>query len=94
MIEGKELFRHIHNQEGSYNAKLHIAEMIALLGPPPLKIIQRYQYMREYCWPESVRREGGRACQTAEEYFGGPFFEEKGITSLSPTKVSRTYEAY
>lgn len=48
MIEGKELFRHIHDQEGRYDAKLHIAEMIALLGLPPPEIIQRYQYMREY----------------------------------------------
>ena len=35
MIEGKELFQHIHDQQGCYNAKLHIAEMTALLGPPP-----------------------------------------------------------
>lgn len=35
MIEGKELFRNIHNHEGRYDAKLHIAEVIALLGPPP-----------------------------------------------------------
>jgi hypothetical protein len=75
MIEGKELFQHIHDQ-GHYSARLNIAEMIALLGPPPPEIIQRYQYMREYSWPESVKREDGRVCETAEEYFGGPFFDE------------------
>lgn len=96
MIEGKELFRHIHDQEGRYDAKLHIAEMIALLGLPPPEVIQRYQYMREYSWPNPVRREDGRVCETAEEYFCGPFFDEKGITGFSVSieifKYSQTHE--
>ncbi|KAE8131512.1 kinase-like protein [Aspergillus pseudotamarii] len=78
MIEGKELFRHIYNRQGHYDAKIHIAEMIALLGPPPPDVIERYQYMREYSWPESVKREDGRVCETAEEYFCGPFFDNNG----------------
>ncbi|PWY66375.1 kinase-like protein [Aspergillus sclerotioniger CBS 115572] len=78
LIGRKELFQHIHDQEGRYDAKLHIAEIIALLGPPPPEIIQRYQYMREYSWPEPVRREDGRVCETAEEYFCGPFFDSNG----------------
>jgi hypothetical protein len=83
MIEDKELFRRIHDQEGRYDAKLHIAEMIALLGPPPPEVIQRYQYMREYSWPKPIRREDGNVCGTAEEYFCGPFFDEKGIPGFS-----------
>lgn len=82
MIEGKELFRYIHDQDSRYDAKLHVAEMIALLGPPPPEIIQRYQYMREYSRPEPVRQEDGRVCGTAEEYFDGPFFDGKGITGI------------
>ncbi|QKX54061.1 uncharacterized protein TRUGW13939_01144 [Talaromyces rugulosus] len=78
MIEGKELFQHIHDQQGRYDAKLHMAEIIALLGPPPPEIIQRYQFMREYSWPEPVRREDDRVCETAEEYFCGPFFDNNG----------------
>lgn len=89
MIEGKELFQHIHNQQGQYDAKLHVAEMIGLLGLPPPEIIQRYQFMREYLWPEPVRREYGKVCQTAEEYFCGPFFDNNGnIRFLSRTSYS------
>lgn len=85
MIDGKELFQHIHNQQGGYDAKLHIAEMIALLGPPPPEIMQRYQVMKEYMWPQPVKREDGRVCKTAEEYFCGPFFDKNGIYHwLSP----------
>lgn len=83
MIEGKELFRHIYDQQGRYDAKLYIAEMIALLGPPPPEVIQRYQYMREYSWPEPVRREDDRVYETEEEYFYGPFFDNNSITRLS-----------
>ncbi|KAE8154848.1 kinase-like protein [Aspergillus avenaceus] len=78
LLEGKELFQHIYDQNGRYDAKLHIAELIVLLGPPPLEIIQRYQCMREYAWPEPVRREDDRVCETAEEYFCGPFFGTDG----------------
>jgi hypothetical protein len=95
MIEGKELFQHIHDQQGRYDAKLHIAEMIALLGPPHPEVIQRYQFMREYSWPQPVRREDDRLCETAEEYFGGPFFDNNGmiiLDSLSRTDFSQTHE--
>lgn len=94
MIEGKELFQHIHDQQGRYDAKLHIAEMIALLGPPHPEVIQRYQFMREYSWPQPVRREDGRLCETAEEYFGGPFFDNNGMImdSLSRSDFSQTHE--
>lgn len=88
MIEGKELFRHIHNQQGRYDAKMHIAEMIALLGPPPPEVIQRYQFMREYSWPEPVRREDNRVCRTAEEYFCGPFFDTNGTSDSSQIAYS------
>ncbi|XHG03661.1 hypothetical protein AWENTII_006963 [Aspergillus wentii] len=79
MIKGKELFRHIHDQQGHYNAKLHIAEMIALFSPPVPEVLQRYQYMQEYSWPEPVRQEDNRVYKTAEEYFCGPFFNNNGI---------------
>ncbi|OJJ31495.1 hypothetical protein ASPWEDRAFT_62631 [Aspergillus wentii DTO 134E9] len=78
MIKGKELFRHIHDQQGHYNAKLHIAEMIALFSPPVPEVLQRYQYMQEYSWPEPVRQEDNRVYKTAEEYFCGPFFNNNG----------------
>ncbi|PYI29933.1 kinase-like protein [Aspergillus indologenus CBS 114.80] len=78
LVEGKELFHRIHDQHGRYDAKLHIAQMIALLGPPPPEILQRYQSMRTFSLPGPVRRDDGRLCETAEEYFCGPFFDNNG----------------
>ncbi|KAJ5218114.1 uncharacterized protein N7498_000213 [Penicillium cinerascens] len=34
--------------------------------------------MREYSWPGPIRREDGRVCETAQEYFCGPFFDNNG----------------
>ncbi|KAJ5609130.1 hypothetical protein N7528_009697 [Penicillium herquei] len=78
MIAGKPLFQHIHDQEGRYDPRMHIAEMIALLGAPPPEVIKRYHVMREYPWPQPVKREDGTVCETAEEFFCGPFFDNNG----------------
>ncbi|KAI9373394.1 kinase-like protein [Aspergillus egyptiacus] len=46
MIEGKELFQHIHDQQGRYDAKLHMAEMTALLNSRLCKTVKEY-----FCGP-------------------------------------------
>ncbi|KAF3479748.1 uncharacterized protein GIQ15_06724 [Arthroderma uncinatum] len=78
IVDGKELFRQVHDTKGSYDAKTHLAEMIALLGPPPLALISRIQSMAGYKWPESIKREDGELCESAAQYFGGPFFDKDG----------------
>lgn len=40
-MEGKDLFKHIRSSKGDYDARAHIAEMIALLGPPPKELLDR-----------------------------------------------------
>lgn len=57
--------------------------MIALLGPPPPELIAKYHEMRELKWPEPVREAGGELCESAEEFFGGPFFDKDGIETIS-----------
>ncbi|KKZ65630.1 hypothetical protein EMCG_08537 [[Emmonsia] crescens] len=78
IIQGKTLFRQIHDTRGQYDAKAHIAEMIALLGPPPPELLARSHSMRGYKWPEPAKREDGKMCESAEQYFAGPFFDKDG----------------
>ncbi|KAL4792361.1 kinase-like domain-containing protein [Aspergillus venezuelensis] len=83
LLSGHKLFhpRQIYDQQGRYDAKRHIAQMISLLGPPPPEIIQRYLSMRSYIWPEHMRvkrEDDGMVCKSAEKYFSGPFFDEDG----------------
>lgn len=40
--------------------------------------------MTRYNWPEFIKREDGKVCKNAEQYFGGPFFDENGIYNTLP----------
>ncbi|EEQ90345.2 CMGC/SRPK protein kinase [Blastomyces dermatitidis ER-3] len=79
IIEGKELFRQIGDSEDRYDARAHLAEMIALLGPPPQNLIARYHSMRDskLAGP-SVKGAGSELCKDAGEFYGGPFFGKDG----------------
>ncbi|EFR00913.1 CMGC protein kinase [Nannizzia gypsea CBS 118893] len=78
IFENKELFRLVYDANGQYNAKGHLAEMIALLGPPPPDLVARSRSTSEYQWPEPIVREDGQLCGNSREYFGGPFFDDNG----------------
>ncbi|KAJ5212603.1 uncharacterized protein N7498_004249 [Penicillium cinerascens] len=78
IIQGKELFSQVHDLQGNYQAKAHLAEMIALLGNPPQDLITRSHSMSGYQWPECVKNVEGVTCENAEKYFGGPFFDHNG----------------
>lgn len=62
-----------------------MAEMIALLGPPPKALITRYNSMHGIRWPDPIRDEEGNLCSNARELFGGPFFTKDGMLALIPT---------
>ena len=68
--------------------------MIGLLGSPSPGVIERYQYMQEYSWPQPVAREDGKVCQTAEEYFCGPFFDNNGRIELSIIRRKFPYSSH
>ncbi|KAL4967528.1 kinase-like domain-containing protein [Aspergillus stella-maris] len=83
ILSGQDLFHYqqIHDSNGRYDARRHMAQMISLLGPPPPEVIQRYLSMRESIWPEHMRvrrEEDGMVCKSSEEYFRGPFFDDDG----------------
>ena len=41
MLKGVDLFKHIRSNAKQYDTRAHIAEIIALLGPPPKELIDR-----------------------------------------------------
>ncbi|KAL3444933.1 kinase-like domain-containing protein [Aspergillus insuetus] len=45
ILGSKELFQRVHGTNGRYNAKSHLAEMIALLGPPPRALLAKSKAM-------------------------------------------------
>lgn len=74
----------------SRDPKVHLAEMIALLGPPPPELIAKYHEMREVKWPEPAREAGGELCESAEEFFGGPFFDQDGNDTV-PREINSNF---
>ncbi|KKK26138.1 serine/threonine-protein [Aspergillus rambellii] len=79
ILGSKELFQQVHNNtNGQYDAKSHLAEMIALLGPPPGALLAKSKAMSEHNWPQPVTNDSGALCNNAQEFFSGPFFNAEG----------------
>ncbi|KAJ5146587.1 protein kinase [Penicillium bovifimosum] len=78
MAEGTELFQQAQDPTGNYNAKAHLAEMIALLGPPPPNLISASHSTLVLKWPQKIQLYGGELCENAMEMFHGPFFDDDG----------------
>ncbi|KAL4803101.1 kinase-like domain-containing protein [Aspergillus unguis] len=77
-IGPKNLFRQAQDDRGQYDAKAHLAEMIALLGPPPERLLTRANRMSKQDWPSPIWGLSGRRCKNSQEFFGGPFFGADG----------------
>ena len=78
MMEGRNLLTHIRSSQGDYDVRAHLAEMIALLGAPPKILVDREIRWSEIRWSHAVPNSEGKLCQTAREYYGGPFFDPEG----------------
>ena len=89
-MEGRDLFTHIRSGQGDYDVRAHLAEMIALLGAPPKILIDREIRWSKVKWSHAVPNSEGKLCQTAREYYGGPFFNSEAEfihKDLIPTDV-------
>lgn len=86
ILGNKELFQQVYDADGKYDAKGHLAEMIALLGPPPKALLEKSKAMSKYNWPRPVRNATGKLCNNAQEFFGGPFFNAGGLIDCSIVK--------
>ena len=82
IIEGTELFTQVEDADGRYDAKSHLAEMIALLSPPPKEVIERADDMSQVDYPFPIRLAAGKLSKNARELFGGPYSMKKVSLSL------------
>ncbi|OAA54151.1 protein kinase [Niveomyces insectorum RCEF 264] len=75
MLEGRNLFQYLTGPTHTYDARRHMAEMVALLGPPPSRLLQRERASKDVEWDDVYVTAEGRPAKTARGYFGGPFFD-------------------
>ncbi|RJE25868.1 serine threonine-protein kinase [Aspergillus sclerotialis] len=92
ILGSKELFQQVRDTDGQYYAKSHLAEIIALLGPPPKVLLAKSKVMSEHNWPEPVTNGTGELCKNAQEFFGGPFFNTENEFHYSELIPSRRLE--
>ncbi|KAL1858132.1 hypothetical protein VTK73DRAFT_7927 [Phialemonium thermophilum] len=77
LLEGRDLFQNIVTDD-VYDARRHLAAMVALLGPPPQALLEREERWADVPWKCSFTNRWGRPSWTAREFFGGPFFNSQG----------------
>ncbi|QSS55585.1 protein kinase [Histoplasma capsulatum var. duboisii H88] len=92
ILGSMELFQQVHGTKGQYDAKSHLAEMIALLGPPPNVLLAKSKALSEHNWPEPVMNDAGKLCNNAQEFFYGPFFNAEDEFRHSKSIPSRSLE--
>ncbi|PKY00270.1 protein kinase [Aspergillus campestris IBT 28561] len=92
ILGSQELFQQVHDSNGLYDAKSHLAEMIALLGPPPKELLAKSEAMSAHNWPQPVTNYTGELCNNAQEFFHGPFFNAEGEFCNSGLIPSRSLE--
>jgi hypothetical protein len=78
MIEGKDLFTNLKDEQGHYNVHAHLAQMIALFGPPPKALLERERSFRKLTFAPEIQNSKGQSCRNSFQYFGGPFFDDNG----------------
>ncbi|GKZ72108.1 hypothetical protein AnigIFM50267_008161 [Aspergillus niger] len=78
ILEGTELFTQVQDTEGNYLPRSHLAQMIALLGPPPKKLLVMSESMAQVKWSPAIIDDRGNVYKNNREYFGGPFFDKEG----------------
>ncbi|KAJ5100468.1 hypothetical protein N7456_006520 [Penicillium angulare] len=89
ILGSQELFQQVYDTTGQYDAKAHLAEMIAFLGPPPTALLEKSTSMLRTKWPHPMTNDTGKLCHDAQEFFNGPFFnaEDKFLYhSLIPSR--------
>ncbi|TAQ83180.1 hypothetical protein B7494_g8495 [Chlorociboria aeruginascens] len=62
LMEGKDLFVNLKDENGQYNSHAHLAEMIALLGEPPKALLQQEKLFRNLTFKPEVQAVNGQAC--------------------------------
>jgi hypothetical protein len=78
LLDNRDLFSQIYDQEGKHSAKAHLAEMIALFGPPPKELLDREKDGRRWNFAPTIQNSAGKVCKKAYEWYDGPFFDDTG----------------
>ncbi|KAM4058090.1 kinase [Hirsutella rhossiliensis] len=84
LLEGISLFDRPAGYDGEYDAHVHLAQMVTLLGDPPKELIERERFFRKHQLKTPVMNPRGKECKNMNEFWGGPFFDDhETVTELA-----------
>ncbi|CAK4033103.1 CMGC kinase [Lecanosticta acicola] len=86
LASGKDLFTSLYTEKGTYDAAKHLAQMIAVLGPPSPTLIQERSHSG-WKWSPAIVNQDGDLCEDARSFYRGPFFESTSGEFLYPKAV-------
>lgn len=92
LLEDISLFDRPAGEDGKYDAHVHLAQMVTLLGDPLAEIIEREKRFRSHELEEPVFNQRGKQCKTMNEFWGGPFFDDD--TSKTDIRISKLHPVY
>lgn len=75
-MENVTLFESLAGEDGKYDAHVHLAQMVSLLGEPDEQLIERERFFRNRELKHPVFNSKGKECKTVNEFWGGPFFND------------------
>lgn len=78
LLGNTDLFENLVGDDGEYDAHVHLAQMVTLLGEPPPLLLKREKLCRERKLDGVIVNPKGKECTTMNEYWGGAFFDEEG----------------
>ena len=74
LLEDVSLFDRPAGRNSEYDAHVHLAQIVSLLGDPPEEIIKMERLYRKVSYP--IIDPHGKQCKNMNEYWGGPFFDD------------------
>lgn len=83
LLEGISLFDRPAGKDGEYDAHVHLAQMVTLLGDPPKELVERERFFGKHQLKTPVMNASGKMCKNMNEFWGGPFFDKYGKSSSS-----------
>lgn len=78
LLEKRDLFDQICDGESRYSGRMHLAQMISLLGPPPAALLESAEKASGWRWAPKLENSQGELCDSAVDFYGGPFFNDQG----------------
>ncbi|KAG8423100.1 hypothetical protein J3458_000020 [Metarhizium acridum] len=77
LMQDVSLFDRPAGEDGEYDAHVHLAQMVSLLGEPDEELIKRERFFRNCQLEKPVINSRGKECKTMNEFWGGPFFNDE-----------------